>query len=395
MKKKTLVILIAAALVILAGCSFTQALSPFLGGTTDITATIPPATDQATPSTGTTTAQTMNADVMTVVQNTFQKIYESVNPSVVNIQVLENYGWTTISGEGSGFVWNEEGYIVTNNHVVENASEITIVFSDGTTSTASVVGTDPQSDLAVVKVNPKGLSLTPVELGDSHQVKVGDLVIAIGNPYGLAGTMTQGIVSALSRSLTVDESSMFSRTNYTIPDIIQTDAAINPGNSGGVLVNVNGEVIGVTAAIQSSTDSNAGIGFVIPSHIVERVIPILIEDGEYAHPSLGLSGTTLTYALAEEMGLDPETKGILITTINPGGAADQAGLNGSYQQMVAPGRLSITYGDVIIAVDDQPVRSYEDLVSYIFNQTEVGQKIHLTVLRDGKETQVDVVLQGN
>ncbi len=309
--------------------------------------------------------------------------------------MLENYGWTTISGEGSGFVWNEEGYIVTNNHVVENASEITIVFSDGTTSTASVVGTDPQSDLAVVKVNPKGLSLTPVELGDSHQVKVGDLVIAIGNPYGLAGTMTQGIVSALSRSLTVDESSMFSRTNYTIPDIIQTDAAINPGNSGGVLVNVNGEVIGVTAAIQSSTDSNAGIGFVIPSHIVERVIPILIEDGEYAHPSLGLSGTTLTYALAEEMGLDPETKGILITTINPGGAADQAGLNGSYQQMAAPGRLSITYGDVIIAVDDQPVRSYEDLVSYIFNQTEVGQKIHLTVLRDGKETQVDVVLQGN
>lgn len=395
MKKKTLVILIAAALVILAGCSFTQALSPFLGGTTNTTATIPPATDQATPSTGTTTAQTVNADVMMVVQNTFQRIYESVNPSVVNIQVLENYGWTTISGEGSGFVWNEEGYIVTNNHVVENASEITIVFSDGTTSTASVVGTDPQSDLAVVKVNPKGLSLTPVELGDSHQVKVGDLVIAIGNPYGLAGTMTQGIVSALSRSLTVDESSMFSRTNYTIPDIIQTDAAINPGNSGGVLVNVNGEVIGVTAAIQSSTDSNAGIGFVIPSHIVERVIPILIEDGEYAHPSLGLSGTTLTYALAEEMGLDPETKGILITTINPGGAADQAGLNGSYQQMVAPGRLSITYGDVIIAVDDQPVRSYEDLVSYIFNQTEVGQKIHLTVLRDGKETQVDVVLQGN
>jgi len=395
MKKKTLVILIAAALVILAGCSFTQALTPFLGGTKDTTATIPPATVQETPSTGTTTGQTLNADVMMVVQNTFQKIYESVNPSVVNIQVLENYGWTTISGEGSGFVWNQDGYIVTNNHVVENASEITIVFSDGTTSTASVVGTDPQSDLAVVKVNPKGLSLTPVELGDSHQVKVGDLVIAIGNPYGLAGTMTQGIVSALSRSLTVDESSMFSRTNYTIPDIIQTDAAINPGNSGGVLVNVKGEVIGVTAAIQSSTDSNAGIGFVIPSHIVERVVPVLIEDGKYVHPSLGVSGTTLTYALAEEMGLDPETKGILITTINPGGAADQAGLNGSYQQMVAPGRLSITYGDVIIAVDDQPVRSYEDLVSFIFNQTEVGQKIQLTVLRDGKETLVDLVLQGN
>ena len=395
MKKKTLVILIAAALVILTGCSFTQALTPFLGGIKDTTATIPPATVQETPSTGTIPAQTSNADVMMVMQNTFQKIYESVNPSVVNIQVLENYGWTTISGEGSGFVWNQDGYIVTNNHVVKNASEITIVFSDGTTSTASVVGTDPQSDLAVVKVNPKGLSLTPVELGDSHQVKVGDLVIAIGNPYGLAGTMTQGIVSALSRSLTVDESSMFSRTNYTIPDIIQTDAAINPGNSGGVLVNVNGEVIGVTAAIQSSTDSNAGIGFVIPSHIVERVVPVLIEDGKYVHPSLGLSGTTLTYALAEEMGLDPETKGILITTIDPGGAADQAGLNGSYQQMVAPGRLAITYGDVIVAVDDQPVHSYEDLISYIFNQTEVDQKIKLTVLRDGKEMQVDLVLQGN
>ena len=335
-----------------------------------------------------------NAGVMSVVQQTFQDIYKKVNPSVVNIQVVEDYGWTSISGEGSGFIWNEDGYIVTNNHVVENAFEITVIFADGTTTKAEIVGTDPQSDLAVIKVDPEGLPLVPVVLGDSRAVAVGDLVIAIGNPYGLSGTMTQGIVSALSRSLTVDESSMFSRTNYTIPDIIQTDAAINPGNSGGVLVNVTGEVIGVTAAIKSSTDSNAGIGFVIPSHIVTRVIPVLIAKGSYAHPAMGLNGITMTLALAEEMGLDGNTKGILITDIYSGGAAEQAGLNGSYQRMTAPGRVSITYGDVIIAVDGQPVESYEEMVSYIFNHTEVGQTISVTVLRNGKQLEKDLKLLG-
>ena len=298
-----------------------------------------------------------------------------------------------MSGEGSGFVWDENGRIVTNNHVVADAINIIVTFSDGTTATAEIIGTDPQSGLAVIKVKPEGLTLLPVTIGDSQYIAVGDLVIAIGNPYGLSGTMTQGIVNALSRSLTVDESSMFSRTNYTIPDIIQTDAAINPGNSGGVLVNVTGDVIGVTAAIQSSTDSNAWVGFVIPAHIVARVIPARIKDGEYEQPSLGLSGIMLTLSLAQQMGIDAATRGVLVTEIIRSGAAEKARLQGSYQQMVAPGKVSITYGDVITAAVGLAVNSYEDLVSYVFNQTRVGQVVSLTILRDGVEKTVNLTLQ--
>jgi S1-C subfamily serine protease len=357
-------------------------------------ATLEPETEEGTQPAVNDTLSVINAEVMAVVEQTFQVIYQNVNPSVVNIRVVEDYGWTTVSSEGSGFVWDENGYIVTNNHVIADAINITVTFSDGTTTTAVIVGTDPQSDLAVIKVEPEGLPLVPVILGDSYQVAVGDLVIAIGNPYGLSGTMTQGIVSALSRSLTVDETSMFSRTNYTIPDIIQTDAAINPGNSGGVLVNVAGEVIGVTAAIRSSTESNAGIGFVIPSHIVSRVVPTLIKDGKYEHPSLGLTGISMSLALAEQMEIDPNTRGVLILDIVRGGAADVAGLEGSYQQIVSPGIVAITYGDVITAIDGQAVGSYEELVSYVFNKTEVGQVITLTILRDGKEISVELKLQG-
>lgn len=394
MKKKNIIIALIFVFLFLMSCSILEYAQTYLHGeTNEIESIEPVATAEVDPVTS-ETLSALNAQVMTMVQETFQAIYNSVNPSVVNIQVMEEYGWTTVSGEGSGFVWDTTGHIVTNNHVVEDAFDITVVFADGTTTKAEIVGTDPQSDLAVIKVDPEGLSLQPVILGDSHSVAVGDLVIAIGNPYGLDGTMTQGIVSALSRSLTVDESSMFSRTNYTIPDIIQTDAAINPGNSGGVLVNVTGEVIGVTAAIKSSTDSNAGIGFVIPSHIVTRVVPVLIEKRSYEHPSMGLNGITMTFALAEEMGLDGNTKGILITDIYRGGAAEKAGLNGSYQRMVAPGRVSITYGDVIIAVDGQPVESYEEMVSYIFNHTEVGQTIRVTLLRNGKELEKDLKLLG-
>ena len=340
-----------------------------------------------------TVSQT-DTSVVEAIQETYQDIYTEVNPSVVNIQVTESYGMSLVSGEGSGFVWDEAGHIVTNYHVIENAFNITVVFSDGSTTVAEVVGTDEQSDLAVIQVDPEEVSLHPVKLGDSHSVQVGDLVIAIGNPYGLAGTMTQGIVSALSRSLTVDESDPFSQSNYTIPDIIQTDAAINPGNSGGVLVNVSGEVIGVTSAIQSPTNSNSGIGFAIPAHIIERVVPSLIKTGEYEHPNLGMTGTTMTLSIVSEMYLDSDVSGVLITEITRDGAADKAGLIGSTQQYVRPGRYIVTYGDVIIAIDNQPLRTYEDLVSYIFNETEVGQEVTLTILRNGEELTVNLILQG-
>lgn len=335
---------------------------------------------------------TLDGAALSVVQNTFQQIYAQVNPSVVNIQITENYGPSYVSGEGSGFVWDTEGHIVTNNHVVEKASQITVVFSDGTTAEATLVGNDPESDLAVIQVDPKSTPLYPAAVGDSHSVKVGDMAIAIGNPYGLSGTMTQGIVSALSRSLTVDESNPFSTGTYTIPDIIQTDAAINPGNSGGVLVNVSGEVIGVTSAIQSSTNSNAGIGFAIPSHIVKKVVPVLIKDGSYKHPRLGISGTTLTPAVAENVGLDTSLEGILIVSVAQNSPAEKAGLIGSAQQRMTNGEVKISGGDVITAINGQKLTTYEELVSYMFNNLAVGQRITLNIVREGKERSIELTL---
>ncbi len=394
MKKRNVVLSVLVVLVLIAGAVALLRTSP-----TSVTAQTGTATATPTASATQTASSSLLTDgtVIEQVQSIYRSIYDNVNPSVVNIQVLGtyNYGFYVgaVSAQGSGFVWDTQGHIVTNNHVVKNAYNITVTFSDGTTTTAEVVGTDIQSDLAVIKVDPSGLTLHPVSLGDSQTVKVGDLVIAIGNPYGLAGSMTQGIVSALSRSLTVDSSNPFSSSTYTIPDIIQTDAAVNPGNSGGVLVNTSGKVIGVTSAIQSTTNANAGIAFAIPSHIVERIVPVLIKDGRYKHPSLGLSGITLTANYATEMGLDANTHGVLITSITPGGAADLAGLKETTQQYTRYNRGVIIFGDVITAIDGNPVRTYEDLVSYIFNKTEVGQKVELTILRDGKEMTITATLQ--
>ncbi|HAE85690.1 MAG TPA: hypothetical protein DCG78_04185 [Anaerolineaceae bacterium] len=388
MKKRNVLLSVLVVLVLIVGAVALLRTSPVSVSAQTGTATATPTASGSLLTDGT---------VIDQVQSIYRSIYDNVNPSVVNIQVLGtyNYGFYVgaVSSQGSGFVWDTQGHIVTNNHVVKNAYNITVTFSDGTTTTAEVVGTDMQSDLAVIKVDPTGLTLHPVRLGDSQTVKVGDLVIAIGNPYGLAGSMTQGIVSALSRSLTVDSSNPFSSSTYTIPDIIQTDAAVNPGNSGGVLVNTSGEVIGVTSAIQSTTNANAGIAFAIPAHIVERIVPVLIKDGRYKHPSLGLSGITLTANYATEMGLDANTHGVLITRITPGGAADLAGLKETTQQYTRYNRGVIIFGDVITAIDSHPVRTYEDLISYIFNKTEVGQKVELTILRDGKEMSVTATLQ--
>ena len=285
-----------------------------------------------------------------------------------------------------------DGHIVTNSHVVEGASAITVTFADGTVLDAELVGADPESDLAVIRVDAGAVDLQPVTLADSRVVQVGDLVIAIGNPFGLSGTMTQGIVSALSRSLEVSADTSFSTGSYTIPDIIQTDAAINPGNSGGVLVDVQGRVVGVTAAIRSATNSNAGIGFVIPSHIVQRIVPVLIEDGNYTHPRMGISGLSLTPDVAVQVGLDAGQKGILIMDLSRGGPAERAGLVASTQQRGANGTAQITLGDVIVAVDSQPVNSFDDLSSYLFNNTEVGQAVTITVLRDGAEQAITLTL---
>jgi serine protease Do len=337
-------------------------------------------------------------------QSTFEQIYNQVNPSVVYIEVVE--AATTGSGRfgnsgpsiasGSGFVWDTQGHIITNNHVVTGSTSIKVVFSDGTTASAKIVGQDPNADLAVIQVSVPASELHPVTVGDSTQVKVGQIVIAIGNPFGqeLAGSMSEGIISGLGRTLPVESSSSQNSTGatYNIPDIIQTDAAINPGNSGGVLVNIQGEVIGVTAAIESNTNSNSGIGFVIPSAIVQKVVPSLISTGSYAHPWLGVTGTTLTPELATQMNLPATQRGALIIDLATGGPASKAGLKPSTTTVTINGIQENVGGDVVTAVNGQPVQTFEDLGSYLFLNTRPGDVVSLTVLRDGKEQTVKVTL---
>jgi S1-C subfamily serine protease len=339
-------------------------------------------------------------------QTTLESVYQQVNPSVVNIQVVKQVSMQNNnldpnnsspmnsipqSGEGSGFIWDTEGHIVTNNHVVESASDIQITFSDGTILPAKVVGTDSQSDLAVVKVDAPADLLKPVQLADSTKLKVGQVAIAIGNPFGLQGTMTVGIVSALGRSLSVDSGASLTGS-YTIPDIIQTDAPINPGNSGGVLVNDAGQVIGVTSAIESPVEANAGVGFAIPAAIVQRVVPSLIENGKYDHPYLGISGTSLTPTLAKAMNLSSDQRGALVSTVTSGGPADKAGLKGSDKSVQIEGSAIKVGGDVITAMDGETIKSMDDLIATLASNYQVGQKATLTVLRNGKEQSIDITL---
>jgi 2-alkenal reductase len=279
-------------------------------------------------------------------QGTLEAIYTHINPSVVNIQVTS----TTSAGQsqsspsgsqvqralGSGFVWDANGYIVTNNHVVDGATNVTVTFSDGRVLTAKVVGQDPDADLAVIKVDNAG-QITPLQMTNSDQVKVGEMAVAIGNPFGLSGTMTVGFVSALGRTLNANEAQTSNTPAYTIPDVIQTDAAINPGNSGGVLLNDQGQVIGVTSAIESSNGSSAGIGFVIPANIVSQVVPELIKNGKFEHPYLGISGTDMTPQLAKAMNLSSSQRGALVASVASGGPADKAGLKGSTQAVTIDG----------------------------------------------------------
>jgi serine protease Do len=358
-------------------------------------------------------AASNNTALLSAYQGVLENIYSQVGPSVVNIHVYmsqsasgsnlgqipgfpnqQNPGSSSPSAEalGSGFVWDNAGHIVTNNHVVDGADKIEVKFSDGTVVPATLVGADKNSDLAVIKVDVAADMLHAVQLADSNQVKVGQLAIAIGNPYGLEGTMTAGIVSALGRSLPVGEGQTAGPT-YTIPDIIQTDAPINPGNSGGVLLNDQGQVIGVTAAIESQSGQNSGIGFVIPSDIVQKVVPSLIKNGSYAHSWLGISGTTLTPDLAKAMNLPSTQRGALVETVTAGGPAEKAGLQASNNQVSINGQNVNVGGDVITAVDGQPVNGMDDLIAYLTDNTEVGQKITLSVLRNGSQTTLNVTLE--
>ena len=289
-------------------------------------------------------------------------------------------------------MWDRKGHIVTNNHVVEDAERIRVTFSEWTVADATLVGANADSDLAVIQVDVPAEQLLPVRLADSGQVAVGQLVVAIGNLYGLESTMTVGIVSALRRALPVESESLLGGPTYWIPDMIQTDAPINPGNSGGVLASDRGEVIGVTTAIISPVQASAGIGFAVPAAIVEKVVPALIESGSYSYPWVGISGTSLHPELAQAIGLEAEQRGALVQEVVSGGPAEGAGLRGSSRVVRIDGMEARVGGGVIVAFDGQPVKEFEDLVAYLVRSTEVGQEIELTILRDGRERAVTVTL---
>lgn len=319
-------------------------------------------------------------------------LYERVMPGVVSIQVISG---TNIGSQGSGFVINEQGHIVTNYHVVEGAKQVEVDFTTGFKSYGTVIGTDLDSDLAVIKVNVSEEEINPVPLGDSDSIQVGQTVVAIGNPFGLSGTMTTGIISALGRTLESEHDAPSGGT-FTAGDIIQTDAAINPGNSGGPLFNLQGEVIGVNRAIRTTnfTDSgqpvNSGIGFAISINIVKRVVPVLIEKGKYDYPYIGISSVDeLSLPQVEALGLKRFT-GAYVTSVAAGGPAEQAGLRAGEETTSIPNLMA--GGDLIIALDGRPVQNFDDLIKYLINNKSPGDVVVITALRGEEEVDISVTL---
>jgi len=311
----------------------------------------------------------------TTQEQLFIDLYNRVNPGVVTIYMT--------TGSGSGFIVNADGYIITNNHVIAEGGEITVLLHDGDTKTAELVGTDPQADIALLKVEAAPGELTALPLGDSNALQVGQNVIAIGAPFGLPNTLTTGVVSGLSRAMPVEELGL--GANYQTPDVIQTDAAINPGNSGGPLLNMAGEVIGVNTAIESPVRANSGVGFAVPSNLVKVVMTQLLETGEVRYPWLGIAGGTLTPDAAEELGLARDTRGVLVSEVTTGGPAAAAGLRGLDPATNAG-------ADVITAIDNITVTEFDDLLGYIVQQTQIGQSVTLTILRDGQPQTLTLTL---
>jgi S1-C subfamily serine protease len=374
-----------------------------------------PASDTSPNQAASTAADLSQQSVIAAIENTLQNIHDRVGPSVVNIRVVQRQTRSTqpdpgipdfpfalpeqpeqpeeffAEGQGSGFVWDTQGHIVTNNHVVQDADRISVTFADGTVAEAELIGTDRDSDLAVVQVNLPPEQLRPIEVVSSETVHVGELIAVLGNPFGLENTLTVGFISALGRSLPVQMEG--AGPTYSIPDVIQTDAAVNPGNSGGAMVNDQGQLIGVPSAIRSPVRASVGVGFAIPSTIVQKVVPSLIERGTYSHPWLGISGQSFTPEIARAMGLDPGQQGALVIDVTEGGPADEAGLRGSDRQVTIDGIPMRVGGDVITQFNDRPVNGFDDLIAYLARYTTVGDQVTLTILRDGQPRTITVPLE--
>ncbi len=420
MNKKYLAItsIVLISMMLLSACSgITAALSattaPLAQAATQPTATPSTSGNASTSTSSTTTIPVVNipqSQVLSEWQSILESIYSAVSPQVVTIQVMSqasSSGFQNLPGFnnpnqqpqvsqalGSGFIWDTKGNIVTNDHVVNGTTNIEVTFSDGTTVPAKIVGEDPYSDLAVINVSGVPASLlTPVTIADSTQVKVGEFVAAIGNPYGLQESMSTGIVSGIGRTVPNSNTSQTSSgATYSIPDVIQTDAAINPGNSGGVLVNDQGQVIGVTYSLESSSGSSSGIGFAIPSSIVNKVVPALISKGTYTHPYLGISGTDMSIDIAKAMNLPTTTRGALVEQVVSGGPAANAGIQASNTVVTINGVQGTVGGDVITAINGTAITSMSDLITYLELNTQVGQNVTLSIIRNGQTQSVQVTL---
>jgi len=306
------------------------------------------------------------------------QLFEKSEAGVVKIGVQRGPdGPRDTPGMGSGFVYDNLGHIITNAHVIEGAIKATVTFLDGTQYDAKIVGKDKFTDIAVIKVSEKPRLLHPLRLGDSSQLHVGEPVAAIGNPFGLSGSMTSGIVSQIGRLLPSQDS------GFSIPDVIQTDAAINPGNSGGPLLNMKGEVVGINTAIQSMSGEFSGIGFAVPSNTALKIVPSLIEDGEYRHPWIGISGRDIDPDLARVLNLK-DAKGFLVITVVDGSPADKAGLKGMTATQIIDGKEYPANGDIITWVDDKEVRKISDILVHLQREKSVGDEMTLGVIRDGE-----------
>ncbi len=373
-------ILLALAGLALAGCRIQSADNP-------PTATPPPTPTPvvvvATP-TPLSDADLLPIDIE---EQLITNLYERVGPSVVHIasEVVTMdffFGPLASEGTGSGFVWDDAGHIVTNYHVVEDATRIEVIFSDESQVEAEVVGVDPRNDLAVLRVDPAANTLLqPLALGAADAIRVGQRAIAIGNPFGLDRTLTTGVVSALGRPLETESG------DY-IFNVIQTDAAINPGNSGGPLLNSRGEVIGINTAIQEGAE---GIGFAVPVDTLRRVVPVLVSEGRYPHATLGLLGYSISTALAEALGL-PVERGVLVAQLGRGGPADAAGVRGAQQEVIVGNRRVLAGGDIITHLDGREIADWNGLLEYLELNKQVGDPITLSLLRDGQPLTLEATL---
>ena len=385
MNKRSNLFLSILLVLILASCQLNFGL-PGVAEATEVPTSTPEAVAQPTQP-----AVVIGGSIILQDEETLIDLFKQVSPGVVAIQTLSEEGGAL----GSGFVYDMEGHIITNYHVIEGATDVEVDFTSGYKVRGEVVATDLDSDLAVIKVEAAAEELHPLPLGDSDQVEVGQLVVAIGNPFGLSSTMTMGIVSAKGRSL----DSMRSSTtggHFSAGDIIQTDAAINPGNSGGPLLNLRGEVIGINRAIRTTISTidgdpaNSGIGFAISSKIVQRVVPVLIEKGVYDYPYLGVSSRNeMTLLEAEAIGL-AQSSGAYVVEVVPGGPADQAGVRGANRQssiMTLPAG-----GDLIIAIDGNPVLVFAAVVGYLMANKSPGDTTVLTILRGEEQLEITVTL---